>query len=268
MGSQFISSNNPNPLFETSSKYTAPQQVTDEVYAAKKKAKRVADRFALPEGHEIRHRGTGIDSTGKISSELFTSLLIREHDGHGAGSIMWNPRTGHVHGFYMDPDATPYASHLLNAAHDYAAKEGVDGPTNSNEMTDYSYNMAKRLVPSSIPQNSVVAGAPLQFRQEEFLRKVHEVKSHAHLLEATGGQMHPALARLSIDERPSAHLGAALEAHSTGFHSEMGEHFENAKEATVTLMDNIDQIDHPHSQMLKDSWNGLLNTMAETRMRY
>jgi len=260
--------NNPPPLFELSSRYTAPAQVTDEVYAAKRKAKRNADRFQIPKGYSIVHTGTGITRNGDIQDPLFISLLKRDSDGYNAGSIHWDSRTGHVRGFYMDPDMSNYASNLLTAAHDHAAKEGVDGPTNSNEMTDYSYNMAKRLVPSSIPKNSTVSGAPIQFRQEEFLRKLHEVHSHAHLLEAVGGQMHPALARLSVDERPSAHLGAALDAHHTGFHAEMGEHFENAKEAAVTLMDNIDQIDHPHSQMLKDKWNGLLNTMSENRMRY
>lgn len=263
--------NNPPPLFETTSRYTAPQQVTDEVYAAKKRAEKVVRKHPLPEGMYIKNTGVGMVGSGQIVRGLFYSKLMQgtpHEDPETKGIVEWDPQTGKIHGFYMHEDVRPYASHLLSAAHDHAAKEGVDGPTNSPEMTDYSYNMAKKLVPASIPKGATVGGAPIQFRQEEFLRKVHEVKSYAHLLEATGGQMHPELARLSVNERPSAHLGAALEAHNTGFHSEMGEHFENAKEATVDLMDKIDQLDHPHSQMLKDSWNGLLSTMAETRMRY
>lgn len=254
--------NNPPPLFELSSRYTAPAQVTDEVYAAKKKAKRVVDRFSLPEGHVIEHEGTGIDRNGNIASKNFTSKLKRESDGYNAGTVNWDPRTGHVRGFYMDPDVSNYASHLLTAAHDYAAKEGVDGPTNSDEMTDYSYNMAKRLVPSSIPKNAMVADAPIHFRSEGFLSTLHSLKSQAHKLESETAQLDPSYARRDVYELPSAYIGAAIDAHHTNFHYEIGEHLDDAANYAFDLRNSLGTHPHPDAGEMSKKWRDFGNLIG------
>lgn len=248
--------NNPPPLFETSSKYTESPQITDEVYAAKKKAKRVADRFPLPEGYSIVHKGKGIGNTGEIESNNMTSLLVKDGSEYIAGSIQWEPRTGHIRGFYMDEDARVYASHLMNAAHDYAAQEGVDGPTHSADMTDYSYNMAKKLVPSAIPERATVGDAPIRYRSQEFLGKLHSMKSQAHLLEAKTLQHNPSLSEMFLPHhRPSAHLGAAITAHQTGFHYEIGEHLADAVDAAWSMRVNMNG--HADAPELPDEWREL-----------
>lgn len=262
---------NPPPLFETSSKYSEPAQVTDEVYAAKKKAKRVADRYQLPEGYSIYHSGTGIGRTGEIESNNMTSVL--HDDNYGAvGSVNWDPRSGHIRGFYMDEDARPYASHLLNAAHDYAAQEGVDGPTHSNEMTDYSYNMAKKLVPSAIPKNATVGDAPLHFRSEEFLSTLHSMKSQAHLLEAQTLQTHPTFAAVRVTDRPSAYIGAAIEAHHTGFHHEIKEHLMDAADNASDIRVSVGMSPHPDANELSETWRDFAGhidrTLHETGANY
>jgi hypothetical protein len=75
------------------------------------------------------------------------------------GSIEWNGDTGHVH-YYGVQDryrGTP-ALHLISEAHRVAREHGDTGPTNSSDLSEFSYRIAKQHAPSFIPEGTMVKG--------------------------------------------------------------------------------------------------------------
>jgi len=75
------------------------------------------------------------------------------------GSIEWNGDTGHVH-YYGVQDSyrgTP-ALHLISEAHRVARENGDTGPTNSSDLNEFSYRIAKQHAPSFIPKGTTVRG--------------------------------------------------------------------------------------------------------------
>jgi len=251
------------PLFETSSKYTENPAITDEVYAAKRRAKRVVTKHGLPEGFNIYHMGTGIDRTGKIRSDTFHSHIYDSY-GDERGGVSWDPRTGKIAGLSIpDKELRPFASHLLLAAHEYADKEGVTGPTHSDNLTDYSYNMAKKLVPSAMPKNAIVHGAPIAYRSNDFSGTLHTLKSRAHLLEAQAGQLHPSLAGWN---NTSFHINEAIDAHSRSSHVELEMHLFDATATTHDLETKIHQLSDPNAGSILYSIDSLRDDLRNARI--
>lgn len=144
------------PLFENPPEWALPQEQKDEIYKAQTKFKGLAEKRPLPEDYSTtigmpwRHvYGKGGNLIGGTQSAFLA------HKGEQVGEVRWNPLTGHVQWLGVDPEHRITGTHhLINAAHEWAAKEGGLGPIQSDSLSEHSASIMKRFVPASIPSGT------------------------------------------------------------------------------------------------------------------
>jgi hypothetical protein len=239
-------------LFDVSSRYTASPEKNEEIRGAKKKAERVVTAHPLPENMFIEHEGEGMDAQGELPDKHVTTLRYKTGLGTGsAGYVEWNPRSGHIHLMSMRPEyRAAFTSHLLNAAHEWANKEGVDGPAHSDIMSDFAYKMAKRHAPQNIPEDSYAGGAPVKYRGTDFLSHLHGLRSRTLELEAQTQKADPSY----IPSPAVGHLDAAIRSHQNEQFSEINSHINQAVRHIGNSAVHAIAVPHPHSSELADKW--------------
>jgi GNAT superfamily N-acetyltransferase len=162
------------PLFEDPPEWSLPQEQKDEIYKAQSKVKGLKEVKPLPEGYSThidapwRHVYT---KDGHLLGGTQSAFLA--HNGEQVGEVRWNPLTGHVNWLGVHPDHRVIGTHhLLNAAHEWAAKEGGLGPFRSDSLSEHSASLMKRFVPSSIPSGAYLP--PRRGRASYYDTSVHE----------------------------------------------------------------------------------------------
>jgi hypothetical protein len=140
------------PLFEDPPEWKLPQQQKDELYKAQNKVKGLKAIKPLPEGYSTvvsqpwRHVYT---KDGHLLGGMQSVFLT--HNGNQVGEVNWDPLNGDVKWVGVDDEHRVIGTHhLLNAAHEWAAKEGGLGPFRSENLSSHSASLMKRFVPSSI----------------------------------------------------------------------------------------------------------------------
>ena len=238
-------------LFDVSSRYTAGEAKNEEIRKGKKAAERVVSKHGLPSGYSIQHEGEGMSSTGELPQTHTTHL--RNASGDRVGYVRWNPANGHVDLMSVDEGERPLTTHLLNAAHDWANKEGVDGPTNSDILSEYAYKMAKKHAPQSIPADAYVANAPIKFRGEDFLQDLHGMRSSALELDAKTRKMDPTYGGSPL----ASTLHSATRLHQNGDFVGIKSLLYEANSHASQAIDHVRTIDHPEARALKQQWYDL-----------
>lgn len=246
-------------LFDLSSRYSYSPEQQGEIEDARKKVENVVSHRDLPAGYHFFHMGTGMDSTGKIPGTHTIYLVKQDPDApaprfgfdpiHQVGHISWNPNNGQIHDFRIDRPHRGVTPHLLKEAHDWADKEGVDGPTKSHDLTGDSLRIARNLVPSFIPPNATVSGfparlvgAPGQLEIHSLIEKANEL--HARTLQENGGQESPSSALID-------HLKTAKSHHAHQAYPLVTRHLESAFNIADSLGGSSPRI---KDEGLKQDW--------------
>lgn len=159
--------------------YHTPPEQQEYLDAAYKKADRLASR----------RTGNGDYTTSAYKSpyphdptSTVDLLHLADNEGtvHEVGKVKWNNQTGRVHWMGVDSDHRHMVPKLLSAAKAHADAEGFSPPSNSEDMTGYSYKLAKRYAPQHIPENAAVNYRPLSVKITDF----HKASEHINTLHA------------------------------------------------------------------------------------
>lgn len=167
--------------------YHTPPEQQEYLDAAYKKADRIA----------ARHSGDGDYATSAYKSPYHDTntstvdlLHLADYEGtvHQVGRVQWNNQTGHVNWMGVDSGHRHMVPKLLSAAKAHADSEGFSPPSNSNDMTGYSYKLAKKYVPENIPANAAVNYRPLSVKTADF----HKATEHINTLHSMALAAEPA----------------------------------------------------------------------------
>lgn len=152
------------PLFEDPPEWKLPQQQKDEIYKARRTVGNLVSKRKLPKDYEIEvayPKAHVYSPEGKVMP-LEQEVRLK-HRGDIVGTVRWRADTGHVDWLGVDePHRVTGTAHLWNAAHEWSAKEGGIGPRNANNMTHYSAALAKKYLPSSIPDTAKLPTRPTE----------------------------------------------------------------------------------------------------------
>ena len=159
--------------------YHTPPEQQEYLDAAYKKADRIASRHSGGDDYiTSAHKSPYYDTP----SSTVSLLHIPDDQGtvHEVGKVHWNNQTGRVHWMGVDNGHRHMVPKLLSAAKAHADAEGFSPPSNSEDMTGYSYKLAKRYAPEHIPADAHVHYRPLSVKTTDF----HKASEHINTLHA------------------------------------------------------------------------------------
>jgi hypothetical protein len=119
--------------------------------------KRSAPGMTVPEGIHSNHFIEHDPLTGE------RKYLLTLHDpmsksssysGDEVAKVQWNGNSGHVRWMGVDEGYEHLVPHLVSRAHYLSEMYGDTGPTQSDELSSYSYKLMKKHNPSFIDRES------------------------------------------------------------------------------------------------------------------
>lgn len=140
--------------------YTPEQEA--EVSASLEKVHRVAKKrsstgLTVPEGIRAKR----FIEQDRITGERRYLLTMHDpenkssfYSGDEVGKVAWDGNSGHVRWMGVEPGYEHIVPHLVSLSHKLAAENGDTGPTQSDELTSFSYNLMKKHVPSFIDREN------------------------------------------------------------------------------------------------------------------
>lgn len=159
--------------------YHTPPEQQDFLDAAYKKADRITARHSGGDDYI-----TSAYKSPYADTKTSTVDLMHIPDDKGTvnqvGRVQWNTQSGHVHWMGVDNGHRHMVPKLLSAAKAHADAEGFSPPSNSSDMTGYSYKLAKRYAPEHIPEDAAVHYRPLSVKTTDF----HKASEHINTLHA------------------------------------------------------------------------------------
>jgi hypothetical protein len=119
-----------------------------------------------------------------------------------------------VDSFDVDEGYRHYVPHILDAAHNLSSAYDHVGPTHSDVLSNYSYNLSKKYTPSSIPYYATVNGDSVEdyedpYREEHEQAQRHIINLHDRVGELAWGLPHDHPAK----EHAKAAENALVDAH-------------------------------------------------------
>ena len=168
------------------------------------KINKIASRRGLPADYSIN-----IEAPAGTShhSPLYYATLT--HKGEGVGTLSWHGGSGYVNGLHIDEGHRHLLPQMISKAHEVSHETGHTGPTASDQLSAYSYNVMHKHAASFIPEGTMIEGEDEHW-YDDVVRAHQEaaqtVKAHLeaakpHLLAAIG------------DDPESANLLSVQESH-------------------------------------------------------
>jgi hypothetical protein len=134
----------------------------EEIDQSRKTLANIVLKKPLPEGLHMEHTVDQGRYGGALHKIVITDLnrADKSNPEVGVGNLRWDGTNGHVSGFYVDDDHLNAVPHMLEAAHAISGAYGHVGPNHSEDMSKYSYKLAQRYAPTSIPYHATVEDIP------------------------------------------------------------------------------------------------------------
>lgn len=159
--------------------YHTPPEQQEYLDAAYKKADRITARHSGGDDYITSAFKSPYPGTPTSTVDL---MHIPDDKGtvNQVGRVQWNTQNGHVSWMGVDSEHRHMVPKLLSAAKAHADSEGFSPPSNSSDMTGYSYKLAKRYAPDHIPEDAAVNYRPLSVKVTDF----HKASEHINTLHA------------------------------------------------------------------------------------
>jgi hypothetical protein len=159
--------------------YHTPPEQQEYLDAAYKKADRITARHSGGDDYITSAYKSPYKDTPTSTVDL-VHIPGTDGEAHQVGRVQWNNQSGHVHWMGVDNGHRHMVPKLLSAAKAHADAEGFSPPSNSSDMTGYSYKLAKRYAPEHIPADAAVHYRPLSVQDTDF----HKASEHINTLHA------------------------------------------------------------------------------------
>ena len=180
--------------------YHTPPEQQEYLDAAYKKADRIAAKHSGGDDYVTSaHNSPYYDTPASTVSLLH--LADDQGTVHEVGKVSWNNQNGRVHWMGVDNGHRHMVPKLLSAAKAHADAEGFSPPSHSEDMTGYSYKLAKRYAPEHIPETAAVNYRPLSVKTSDF----HKATEHINTLHALAMADAPGHAEAINKEARAAH---------------------------------------------------------------
>jgi hypothetical protein len=253
-----------NPyLFDVSTRHGYSPEQSSEINSAKTEADKVRVAKPLPSNIRVSHEGDEGAFNERGELPFYHRVDLYAH-GYSLGHVSWNPSSGHVHHFEVHPDYRAYVPHLLSEAHEWADKTGVNGPTDSDNLTGYSYRVAKRHVPSFIPPDAKVHDMPVGLLGDEGAVFLHRLHGTAVRLEAEAQKFGVNPRALASRATTAEHLSRAIHHHSKQDFQAMSTALADASEEADRMTTESDHSDIDTNEHARhaNSWNNLSDVLS------
>jgi hypothetical protein len=226
----------------------------EEINASRQKLAKIAIKKPFPEGMKMAHtveRGTW----GGAAHSLEISDPNDSTEGNVfVGRLTWDGTNGHVDGFHVDENYRHLAPHMLEAAHSISSAYGHVGPTNSNDLSPYSYKLSRRYAPSSMPYDAAVSGISVEHYEDPHYEEHEEL---GHTLSNIAGSAYDL--RYELGGHPSNYdltdavnsLSKAEDAHSDYDHSSVKDYLHEAKTHIANAAAGIKPENHSDSETMR-----------------
>jgi hypothetical protein len=243
-----------------------------EIDESRQKLAKIAIKKPFPEGMKMAHtveRGTW----GGAAHSLEISDPNDSTKGNVfVGKLTWDGTNGGVEGFHVDENYRHLAPHMLEAAHSISSAYGHVGPTNSNDLSPYSYKLSRRYAPSSMPYDATVSGIPVEHYEDPHYEEHEKLE---HTLSNIAGSAYDLRYELQQRRHPSNYdltdavnsLSKAEDAHSDYDHSSVKDYLHEAKTHIANAAAGIKPENHSDSETMHEflsRTNSLHDTIAET----
>jgi len=245
-----------------------------EVDQSRQKLIRAALKKPFPQGMEMTHRVERGTWGGAIHDIKISDPRIKDERDDNVGSLTWDGTNGYIKGLFVDEGYRHLVPHILEAGHALSNAYGHVGPISSGELSKYSYKLAQKFAPSSIPYGASVEGVPVEHYEDPHYEQ-HEELGHdingvsnavwdaQHSLSGFG---HPA-----YDEAINAmhHVNLAEESHGEFDHGSVEAHLREAKGYLANAVRSIKPENHSNSEGWQDrqqklaSVHGMINDVLD-----
>ncbi len=157
--------------------YHTPPEQQDQLDARFKKVSRIAarpsssDRYTVAEDRYSTPRDSSLNLVVKGDGKTIGDREV--------GNVRWDTQTGKVSWLGVNGGHRHMLPKLLAEAKAHADKNGYAPPSHSEDLTGYSYKLAKKYVPEHIPEDAHVNYRPVNLKNTDFhtatehINKVH-----------------------------------------------------------------------------------------------